>query len=107
MQQVFLEGIVDQQAALSTPTLNHYANIKSQGQVLKEGRDVVNPASNASESLQLYQYDYSLLMLIIRPWPSHISWNGLLSYNGTWSWGACTIGTCGTETEAEYGQYHP
>ena len=48
---------VDQQAALSTPTPNHYANIKSQGQALGEGRDVVNPTSSASKSPQFYHYD--------------------------------------------------
>jgi hypothetical protein len=48
------KAYADQQAALLTPTPNHYANIKSQGQALGEGRDVLNPASNASESLQVY-----------------------------------------------------
>ncbi|KIJ94158.1 hypothetical protein K443DRAFT_110911, partial [Laccaria amethystina LaAM-08-1] len=42
------KAYADQQAALLTPTPNHYANIKSQGQALGEGRDVLNPASNAS-----------------------------------------------------------
>ncbi|EDR02051.1 uncharacterized protein LACBIDRAFT_332644 [Laccaria bicolor S238N-H82] len=39
---------VDQQAALSTPTPNHYANIKSHAQALGEGRDIVNPTSSTS-----------------------------------------------------------
>jgi len=49
----------DQQAALSTPTPNHYANIKSQGQTLGEGRNIVNPTSSASKSLQFYHYDHA------------------------------------------------
>jgi hypothetical protein len=44
---------MDQQAALSTPTLDHYANIKSQGQALGEGRDVANPTSSASKPMVL------------------------------------------------------